>query len=430
MSSPAPSTPARSEPTDSLAALREVLTGPLVEIAARFSWWSSQRYPHSAMIIFTRECTGRPRKVGGDESMTSRVTIKELDDLKQSVQQSGRRALDGPGRLAGAQRRLATQLDDTTDTLLVLVPKSAAPQFDPDSDVGVAFGIVATSIRHQVVQASPAYLAESLAASSERARVISEMVDAHVDTLTSVLSTLRSKDLDDARARATASDTASAALIELRSIEEANRELGQEAVTTAFARLQGELATVLDQSSIDVEYVAPPVDGRPVPGEIARAARAVVRTVVLAYVAQPDVRRVRIAWDCDGTNLLLEVRNDGLHVCDTETLTQQLSGRVHTLRGSISFESTAGWGSRVSIAIPLDPPPARADEQLLAGLNRREREVLGYLAYGKRNKDIAVSLNIGESTVKFHVASILKKLEVKTRGEAGAVGMKAGIRAS
>lgn len=41
-----------------------------------------------------------------------------------------------------------------------------------------------------------------------------------------------------------------------------------------------------------------------------------------------------------------------------------------------------------------------------------------------------MSLNIGESTVKFHVASILKKLEVKTRGEAGAVGMKAGIRAS
>ncbi|OZC84249.1 helix-turn-helix transcriptional regulator [Rhodococcus sp. 06-412-2C] len=419
----------RTETEDDLVTLRTALSGPLVEIAARFSAWAMPRYPHIALIIFTRECTGRPRKVSGDSSVVDHVTINELDELKQRVLSGDKPTFDDTGTLAGTARHVSALLDVVTDTLLVVVPRQATSELASAADVVAAFGIVATSIRHQVVQASPAYLAESLAASSERARAISEMVDVHVDTLTSLLSTLRSKDLDDRRARDTASNTASAALIRLRSVEEANRELAQEAVTTAFARLRGELAPLVDQSLIAVEYVEPPADGRPVPGEVARAARAVVRTVALAYVAESDVTRMRIAWDCDGTNLLLEVRNDARRESEIETLTQQLSGRVHTLRGSIAFETTAGWGSRVSISIPLDPPAARPDEQLLSGLNPREREVLGFLANGKRNKDIAVKLGIGESTVKFHVASILRKLEVNTRGEAGALGMEAGIRA-
>lgn len=418
-----------TEQSDSLFILCRAVSGPLAEIAARFSTWIASRYPHTALIIFTKECTGRPRKVSGDPSIVDHTTIKELDELKELLQDRKTSTFDGAGTIAGDVHRLSVLHDEITDTLLVIVPKSTAPIFEADSEVAAAFGIVATSIRHQVVQASPAYLAESLAASSERARAITEMVDSHVNTLTSVLSTLRSKDLDDRRARDTASNTASAALIKLRFVEEANRELAQEAVTTAFARLRGELVPLLDQSSIAVEYVDPPADGRPVPGEVARAARAVVRTVVLAYVPLPDVRRIRIAWDCDGTNLLLEVRNDGEKELDTEALAQQLSGRVRTLRGTISFESIAGWGSRVSITIPLDPPAPRPDEQLLSGLNSREREVLGYLTIGKRNKDIAANLGIGESTVKFHVAGILKKLGVSTRGEAGAVGMEAGIRA-
>ncbi|MBY6414671.1 helix-turn-helix transcriptional regulator [Rhodococcus sp. BP-252] len=414
---------------DALTTLRSVLTGPLTEIAERFSAWSASKFPHTALIIFTRECTGRPRKVSGDTTIVSHVTIHELDDIKQQISDHTSSTLDAPMMLGGARRRVIALLDDTTETLLVLVPRPTTPEFAAGSEIGAAFGIVATSIRHQVVQASPAYLAESLAASSERARAISEMTDAHASTLTSLLATLRSADLDHRRARDTAANTASAALINLRAAEDADRELSQEAVTTAFARLRGELTPLLDQPSTTVEYVDPPADGRPVPGEVARAARAVVRTVALAYIAQCAHQRIRIAWDCDGTHLLLEVRNDAQQSVDTDTLAQQLSGRIHTLRGTISFESVPGWGSRVTITIPLDPPAPRADEQLLAHLNPREVDVLGYLAIGKRNKDIASALNIGESTVKFHVASILKKLDVSSRGEAGALGLDAGVRA-
>jgi two-component system, NarL family, response regulator YdfI len=53
-----------------------------------------------------------------------------------------------------------------------------------------------------------------------------------------------------------------------------------------------------------------------------------------------------------------------------------------------------------------------------AGLSKRERAVLLAMADGLSNKEIARRLAISFHTVKFHVASILEKLEVDTRTEA------------
>ena len=54
-------------------------------------------------------------------------------------------------------------------------------------------------------------------------------------------------------------------------------------------------------------------------------------------------------------------------------------------------------------------------------LNAREREVLTELAAGRRNREIAEALSITTHTVKFHVANILRKLDVGTRGQAAAL---------
>jgi DNA-binding NarL/FixJ family response regulator len=51
-------------------------------------------------------------------------------------------------------------------------------------------------------------------------------------------------------------------------------------------------------------------------------------------------------------------------------------------------------------------------------LSKRERTVLTAIADGLSNKEIARRLGISFHTVKFHVASILEKLEVDTRTEA------------
>jgi DNA-binding NarL/FixJ family response regulator len=51
-------------------------------------------------------------------------------------------------------------------------------------------------------------------------------------------------------------------------------------------------------------------------------------------------------------------------------------------------------------------------------LSKRDRAVLTAIADGLSNKEIARRLGISFHTVKFHVASILEKLEVDTRTEA------------
>ncbi|WP_327101575.1 LuxR C-terminal-related transcriptional regulator [Nocardia vinacea] len=406
--------------------MRHVISGPLPEIADRFSRFLAGWCAHSALVIFTRECTGRPRKVAGAADIVDRVTIDELSALNQAVPLGG--FFDGEATIAG-DRRAVWAFRDSSDTLLLLVPRPNQTRTPVWKEVHAAFGIVATSIQQQVAQASPSYLAESRAASSERARTIAQLTEVHEATLASVLGTLRSNDLDDRRARITASETASAALIALRSAGDADRELSEEAVTTAFARLRGELRPLLRHQDVDVQYVEPPADGRPLPGEIAHAARAMVRSIVLAFAAQPALERLRIAWDCDGTNVLIEVRDHGSGAVDANALARQLSARIQTLRGQVDIEAIDGWGTRVTLAIPLDPPAARPDEHLLSTLNPRELEVLAYLAAGMRNKAIAAELNISESTVKFHVAGVLKKLDVANRGEAGAIGVQAGILA-
>jgi NarL family two-component system response regulator YdfI len=67
---------------------------------------------------------------------------------------------------------------------------------------------------------------------------------------------------------------------------------------------------------------------------------------------------------------------------------------------------------RTSLAEPLTP---------------REVEVLGMLAEGQSNKSIAYRLGISEHTVKFHVTSIMGKLNAGSRTEAVTQGIRQGL---
>jgi DNA-binding NarL/FixJ family response regulator len=60
-------------------------------------------------------------------------------------------------------------------------------------------------------------------------------------------------------------------------------------------------------------------------------------------------------------------------------------------------------------------------------LTEREREVLRFVVRGKRNREIADILGIGEGTVKTHVANILLKLGATDRTEAAMMAVDRGI---
>ncbi len=70
---------------------------------------------------------------------------------------------------------------------------------------------------------------------------------------------------------------------------------------------------------------------------------------------------------------------------------------------------------------------ASEEEALSRGpLTDREAEVLGLLAKGLANKQIAVTLGISEHTVKFHVSSIYGKLNATNRTQAVREGLRNG----
>jgi DNA-binding CsgD family transcriptional regulator len=51
-------------------------------------------------------------------------------------------------------------------------------------------------------------------------------------------------------------------------------------------------------------------------------------------------------------------------------------------------------------------------------LSRREQEILALLAEGYRNKEIGSILSVSENTIRAHVASLYRKIQVTGRVEA------------
>jgi len=70
------------------------------------------------------------------------------------------------------------------------------------------------------------------------------------------------------------------------------------------------------------------------------------------------------------------------------------------------------------------PSAEAAEGQLTEPLSEREREVLGLIARGQSNREIAEYLFLSETTVKTHVANILQKLNVKSRTQAALYAMR------
>lgn len=68
--------------------------------------------------------------------------------------------------------------------------------------------------------------------------------------------------------------------------------------------------------------------------------------------------------------------------------------------------------------VPLEPQVNFTD---------REMEVFQLLGVGLNNQAIAQTLHISKHTVKFHISSILSKLDVSSRTEAVASGLRQGI---
>jgi DNA-binding CsgD family transcriptional regulator len=414
-----------------LEAVASLADAPLTHIAELLRDALLPYLGSSALVIFTEDCTGRPQKKAGQERIISRVSIAELEKLRASLPDDG--PWFGEAGIA-AERRLVLAMKYAPSHALLVVTDpdpigTDSGQRSPVELMKYLWHIAARRIQEKVADAPPSYLMESRAASAERVRVTAELVDLHSTTLETLLAALRSSTLDDASARSTVTDLTVKALVGLRTVSDRTADLAEEPVAKAFARLQEDLRPLTRFSGIEVQFIEPPLNGRALPGEVAHAARAVVRGLVLAMMEQPEVRRVRAQWDCDGDNLLINVRDDGQGALSADAASiSRLDRRVQALAGTMEIDVMPGWGADVSVTLPLDAPTSPPGDVTGWNLAARELEVLQHLAAGQRNRTIASALNISENTVKFHIRNLFRKLDVRSRTEAIALAHSHGVR--
>jgi NarL family two-component system response regulator YdfI len=140
---------------------------------------------------------------------------------------------------------------------------------------------------------------------------------------------------------------------------------------------------------------------------------------VTALAAQP-VPVVVLADIPEAPVLLSALRGNIRAVLAPESTPEEILAAVQSAAAGLmtlqpgSLEALGQPGR--SVDTPLDDP-----------LTPREVEVLGMLAEGLSNKIIAYRLGISEHTVKFHVTSILGKLQAGSRTDAVMQGIRRGL---
>lgn len=136
--------------------------------------------------------------------------------------------------------------------------------------------------------------------------------------------------------------------------------------------------------------------------------------------AYPEVSVLVLTTVIDDQLVLRAIHNGARGYVVKEVDTSELVRAIRAVsRGESAFDSR----SAAAMVRGINAGPA-ADVRQLTG---REQEVLRLLARGLSNRDIGRQLFISETTAKFHVGNIMRKLRVSRRAEAVYVASKSGV---
>jgi two-component system, NarL family, response regulator len=160
----------------------------------------------------------------------------------------------------------------------------------------------------------------------------------------------------------------------------------------------------------------------------------------LYRVHRPDVTLMDLRLPgLSGTETVQAIRTEfpdarivmiSTYVCDEEIYGALQAGAMAYLVKSVQREELtkairkAAAGQR---HIPPEVAARLAERVTRTRLSHRELEVLRLLVVGRRNREIANTLDITEGTVKLHVSSILSKLGAADRTEAVTRALQRGI---
>lgn len=126
---------------------------------------------------------------------------------------------------------------------------------------------------------------------------------------------------------------------------------------------------------------------------------------------RPDVKTIIFTGYTDKSVILeaIEIGVQGYHL--KQTGCNEIINAIHVVH-------SGGTSLAPCVTTTLIEELQNNHKRSASQLSKREQQVLDLIALGKTNHDIAGSLYISVRTVKFHVSSILDKLNVRNRTEA------------
>jgi DNA-binding NarL/FixJ family response regulator len=180
----------------------------------------------------------------------------------------------------------------------------------------------------------------------------------------------------------------------------------------ADGRAAVELTTRLRPDVVLMDIRMPVLDGLAATRALAALPGVASRVLVLTTFDDDDY--VFAALEAGASGYLLK-----------DAPADQLVAAIHVVAGGESILSPA-----VTTRLVREVASRRRDAaSILAvkSLSPRETEVLGHMALGRSNSEIAITLVLSEATVKTHVARILAKLNARDRVQAVVTAYRSGL---
>jgi DNA-binding NarL/FixJ family response regulator len=100
---------------------------------------------------------------------------------------------------------------------------------------------------------------------------------------------------------------------------------------------------------------------------------------------------------------------------------------LHAIRQACRGETVLHPAIARMVLQELHRPPAAKQPRTSDPLSERELDVLRLIARGMSNQDIADTLVVSEATVRSHVSSVLRKLQLASRTQAALYALRQGL---